>query len=237
MDVTAANVHDSMELNNVLTQSIGNAGKPKAVAADAGYKTPYNVMMLFEQNIRPVLPYTRPRTKPEFFKKYEYVYDEYYDMYICPENQILKYATTDRHGYSHYKSNPSICKNCPTLQKCTQSQNHQKVITRHVYAAYLEEAEHLRHTWDNKMIYKARKETIERVFADMKEKQGLRYTRYRGIRNVRRVALLACACHNLRKLAKRVWKPRKKSAFLLFLRLYMRLKPPFRYEMVALSTI
>ena len=26
-------------------------------------------------------------------KKYDYVYDEYYDCYICPNNKILKYST------------------------------------------------------------------------------------------------------------------------------------------------
>jgi hypothetical protein len=62
-----------------------NAGKPDAVAADAGYKTPYITKLLFDENIRPVLPYTRPKTKDGFFKKYEYVYDDYYNVYICPE--------------------------------------------------------------------------------------------------------------------------------------------------------
>lgn len=51
-------------------------------------------------------------TKEGFFKKYEYVYDEYYDCYICPNNEILKYSTTDREGYKEYKSNQNICKKC-----------------------------------------------------------------------------------------------------------------------------
>ena len=37
--------------------------------------------------------------KESFFKKYEYVYDEYYDCYICPNNRILSYRTTNREGY------------------------------------------------------------------------------------------------------------------------------------------
>ena len=37
-------------------------------------------------------------TKEGFFKKYEYVYDEYYDCYICPNNQVLTYRTTNRDG-------------------------------------------------------------------------------------------------------------------------------------------
>ncbi len=30
------------------------------------------------------MPYKRPMTVKGLFKKYEYVYDEYYDCYICP---------------------------------------------------------------------------------------------------------------------------------------------------------
>ena len=51
-------------------------------------------------------------TKKGYFKKYEYVYDEYYDCYICPNNKILKYSTTNRDGYREYKSNAYDCKNC-----------------------------------------------------------------------------------------------------------------------------
>lgn len=45
-------------------------------------------------------------TKEGFFKKYEYVYDEYY---ICPNNQVLKYSTTNREGYREYKNNKKNC--------------------------------------------------------------------------------------------------------------------------------
>ena len=34
---------------------------------------------------------------------WKYVYDEFYDCVICPEYQILKYATTNRDGYREYK--------------------------------------------------------------------------------------------------------------------------------------
>ena len=84
-------------------------------------------------------------TKKGFFKKYEYVYDEYYDCYICPNNKILKYSTTNRDGYREYKSNPSDCKSCEYLNICTNSKNKQKLVTRHIWQNYLEEADHLRH--------------------------------------------------------------------------------------------
>ena len=48
-----------------------------------------------------------------------------------------------------------------------------------------------------------RKETIEQVFADAKEKHAMRYTQYRGLAKVKAEATLRFACMNLKKLAKR----------------------------------
>lgn len=52
-------------------------------------------------------------TPDGYFRKYEYVYDEYYDCIICPNDQVLKYSTTNRDGYREYKSDPKVCEPCP----------------------------------------------------------------------------------------------------------------------------
>lgn len=193
----------------VLEKVKNNIGKPEYVAVDAGYKTPYNCRILIDQGIRPVMPYTRPMTKDGFFKKYEYVYDEYYDCYICPNDQILKYKTTNREGYREYKSDPQVCRSCPYRSQCTNSKDYTKLVTRHIWAHYVEEAEHLRHTDINIEIYAKRKETIERVFADMKEKHGMRWTTLRGLKRVSAQAMLVAACMNLKKMANWMWRPGK----------------------------
>ncbi|SMP68081.1 Transposase DDE domain-containing protein [Anoxynatronum buryatiense] len=72
---------------------------------------------------------------------------------------------------------------------------------RHVWQDYLDEAEHLRHMTQNKTIYERRKETIERVFADMKEKHGMRWTTLRGMKRVATEEMLVAAAMNLKKLA------------------------------------
>lgn len=78
-----------------------------------------------------------------------------------------------------------------------------KVVTRHVWEDYLENVEDIRHTCGIKEIYSLRSPTIERVFADTKEKHGMRYTQYRGIKKVRMELNLLFACMNLRKLT--IW--------------------------------
>ncbi len=156
--VTPGNVHDSHMLQPLVEKVMEKVKKPLAVAADAAYKTPAITKFLFEHEIQPALPYTRPKTKDGFLRKHDYVYDEYYDCYLCPEGQVLKYSTTTKEGKRQYKSNPVQCANCPLLAQCTNSKDHRKIIERHIWAQYVEEADHLRHQNDIKQIYARRKE-------------------------------------------------------------------------------
>ena len=60
----------------------------------------------------------------------------------------------------------------------------------HIWEKYIELVEDYRHTSEYRDIHKLRKETIERVFADAKEKQSMRYTQYRGVVKIKAEAAL-----------------------------------------------
>ncbi len=185
------------------------------MVVDAGYKTPAIAKEVFRDNKILVSSYKRPMTKKGFFKKYDYVYDEYYDCYICPNNEILKYSTTNRDGYKEYKSNHKKCNKCQLRYKCTESKNKTKVINRHIWEDYLEETEHIRHTTKYKEIYKRRSETIERVFADAKELHTLRFTKFKGIERNRNFLYLLFSCMNLKKFANKL---HRDSLFSVYIR-------------------
>lgn len=206
-EVTPGNVHDSVSFWPIYNKMKEEHPDAKGIVVDSGYKIPAIAKQIIDDGKLPIMPYKRPMTKEGFFRKYEYVYDEYYDCYICPNNKILKYTTTNRDGYREYKSNQCDCKNCPHIKQCTESKQHVKVITRHVWESYIEQVEDIRHTVGIKEIYKLRSETIERVFADAKEKHGMRYTQYRGLAKVKMELNLLFACMNLKKLAN--WLDRK----------------------------
>ena len=80
--------------------------KIKNICLDAGYVNPAICREIILNGHTPLMPYKRPMTGKGLFKKYEYVYDEHYDCYICPNNEVLSYSTTDKNGYKQYKSNP-----------------------------------------------------------------------------------------------------------------------------------
>lgn len=197
--VHPGNEHDSRTFKP-LYDKIKDIGI-ETLVADAGYKTPAIAKLLIDDGIKPLFPYKRPMTKEGFFPKYQYVYDEYYDCYICPNNKILNYATTNREGYREYKSCGYICESCPHLNQCTQSKDHVKLVTRHVWESYMEMCEDIRHTVGSKQIYELRKETIERIFGTGKENHGLRYTQMIGKARMEMKVGLTFAAMNLKKLA------------------------------------
>ena len=182
---------------------------------DAGYKIPTIAKMLIEDNIMPVLPYTRPKGKNKeenMYPKREYVYDEYDDYYICPENKGLEYSTTDKEGYRHYKSNKKECVKCKNLRRCTANKQHQKTITRHIWQDYIDICEDYRYTYKGKAEYAMRKHTIERQFGTAKECHNFRYTNQKGIEKMTVKAAITFTCLNIKKLVKMLFQKETTSS-------------------------
>lgn len=203
--VTPGNVHDSVAFDDVYDKLVEKYPEIETIVADSAYKTPHICKKVFDDNRVISTAYKRPMTMKGGHEWWKYVYDEHYDCIICPEYQVLNYRTTNRDGYREYKSNPSTCANCPTRHLCTNSRDCVKTVTRHIWADYIELAEDIRYTPKYQELYKLRKEKIERVFADAKEKHAMRYTPYTGLAQVTNWVRLKFVAMNLKKMAKWKW--------------------------------
>jgi len=197
---TPGNVHDSQafkELYEKINRRFRSA--IHGVAVDSAYKTPLIVHQIIKNHHIPHMPYKRPMTRKGYFKKYEFVYDEYYDIVICPHLKTLHYKRTTRQGKRHFEANRKDCLNCPHKHKCTMSDHKQFDLSiHHKEMAYVEDIRHTRH---GKEVYKRRGKTVERIFGDFKEKHGGRYTHYRGLEKVSNEQLLVFAAMNIKKMA------------------------------------
>ena len=221
--VTPGNVHDSVAFDEVYDKVTENFPQVEAVVADAAYKTPHICKKVFGDGRVLSTAYKRPQTMKNGHEWWKYVYDEFYNCVICPEYQPLKYSTTNRDGYREYKSDPKICANCPTRERCTHSRDCVKTVQRHIWKDYEELADDARYTPAYRELYKRRKETIERVFADAKEKHAMRYTQYRGLAQVTNWVKLKFAAMNLKKLATWKWRDLLPSfRFAVFSLIYVR---------------
>ena len=135
----------------------------------------------------------------------EYTYDPANDTYTCPragscgiprQTGMASGPTEARRssaGTAHAKRNAGRTK---------RGKRH----TTHIWQEYLDLVEQIRKTDRAKAIYAQRKETIERVFADAKERHAMRYTHHRGRAAVTRWVRLKFAAMNLKKLAVWSWK-------------------------------
>ncbi|WP_268624255.1 IS1182 family transposase [Paenibacillus alvei] len=200
--VTAGNVHDSIPYLSRLDRQQKRFGfEVEAVALDSGYLTSPICKGLQERGIFAVIAHRRFHPTQGLFPKWKFTYSAEQNRYICPAKHELIYRTTNREGYRQYASDPKHCKNCPMLSECTRSRNHRKVVTRHVWEDSKEWVRANRLSRSGKYLYRKRKETIERSFADAKELHGIRYCRLRGLQNVREQALMTAAVQNMKKMA------------------------------------
>lgn len=200
---TPANVHDSIVYLGRLDRQRARFGlEVKAVGLDAGYATAGIAHGLEERGILGVTGYRNPTPPAQgMMRKSAFVYDAASDAYRCPQGRELTYATTDRNGYRQYKSDPAHCRTCPLLASCTGNAKAERTITRHVWQDARERTDAHRLTAWGKALYKRRKETVERSFADAKQLFGHRYARFRGLVRVSCQCLLAAAAQNIKKIA------------------------------------
>lgn len=204
------NMHDSVAFDEVYEELMEDYEKEiDNVCLDSGYNTPAICKKIEDTKKEALMPYSRPkgRKDKELFDKKEYEYNKDLDCYVCPTGEILELKTVNKKGYKIYKSNRKSCSICPLRNKCTKSQNSQKVITRHIWQDQKDEVNKRRYEELFKKEYPKRKETVERIFADCKEQHGLRFTRVRGLEKNSNQALLIFSCHNLKKMA--IWRSNK----------------------------
>ncbi|MGR6871704.1 IS1182 family transposase [Pseudomonas sp. HK3] len=200
--VTAGNVHDSVPYLARLDRQVQRFGfNLQHVGLDAGYFTAALCKGIEDRNLYGVMGYRRPTHKKGYFYKNQYVYDETQDLYTCPQGQNVFYRTTTREGYRQYHSDANACQHCPDLTRCINSQNHTKVITRHVWEGSKDRINEHRLTDKGKLLYARRKETVERSFADAKQLHGYRYAQFRGKHKVQMQCLMTAAAQNMKKIA------------------------------------
>ncbi len=217
--VTPGNVHDSVPYIGRLDVQVEKFGfGVEGVGLDAGYNTAAICKGLNERGIFGVIPHVRTRRKGFKIQKRHFVYDKGSDEYVCPCGQRLRYRTTNRAGFKEYVSDANICASCKSLPECMESKSKIRVVTRHVWQEHREKIRANTLTSEGKYLRRKRHETVERCFADAKELHGLRYARFRGLKNVMEQCLMTALAMNIKKMARhllsfllKIWHYRRRN--------------------------
>lgn len=201
--VEPANINDMTPVPEILREIRSRIGHlPRFMGFDAGYHSAQIAHELEKQGIQGVIGYRRHTHAGEHFGKYRFRYDLEHDVYRCPEGQLLYWKTTTRHGYRQYFSDGKQCRECPRRNECFGASTSRRMVERHVWQDALDDIVLFTKTPAGKRLYRWRKETIERSFAEAKENHGLRFARMLGIKNMREQCFLTAAVQNIKRLVK-----------------------------------
>lgn len=200
--VTPGNVSDTDPYISRLDVQLEKFGfEVKAVGLDAGYLSAPICKALADRKIKGAIGYRRWNSASGKFHKSQFTFIRESNQLCCPNHCFLNYKNTSREGTSAYVANPADCSGCPQKERCLPGHNTFRTVYRHVWEVHREDVIRFTKSDKGKRIYKRRKETIERSFADSKGKHGLRYARYRGVRGVLEQCLLTAAAQNIKKIA------------------------------------
>jgi len=172
----------------------------KYVGLDAGYYTAPICKGLDKRNIQGAIAYRLGPYEKGKYTKNKFQYLKEWDVYACPNSRFLNYKTTTRQGYKEYVAKKEWCQECQYKEKCLIGKTEFRTIRRHVWEESKEKVKKFLKSDIGKTIYKRRKETVERSFADSKELHGLRYCRLRGITKVREQSYMTAIAQNIKKI-------------------------------------
>lgn len=178
-----SNIHDSKVFKAVYQPLIPNMPQLATVSIDSGYHSGPLIKMICDYKHLPLLPYKRPMGSKNFKLLNQLTYHPLSNTYTHPNGDTYKYIGVNRQGYKIYRN------------------QFKHEIRISIYKPYFDYARDLRLSTYGKDIYSRRKETIERVFADFKERHFGRYTHYRGLKKVSDHTLLIFASMNMKKMA------------------------------------
>jgi hypothetical protein len=148
--------------------------------------------------------WSEPKTRAQFSKD-RFTWHGDLDAYECPAGHLLKRVSGHTRRCSggrevvewQYRGAAQTCQACPLRQPCTTSQKGGRSVQRSEHEELIEAHRAWMETAEAKAVYRLRGQTIEIVFADVKEHRGLRRFSGHGLARVRTEFALEVLLHNL----------------------------------------
>ena len=206
------NPTDHYQIPALMNQILTNLNsKPSKISADTIYLTLANLNYLDNLGISALIPTSQQNRKnsnnlPENLFAIDYfVFDEYKNVFICPENQELTLdgaypAPQEKGGGNKIKlvySNYDACKKCEYKRKCYKK-NH-RTITRYVHEVTYK-TERLMSSEEGIKEYKLRSKTVEAHNGTFKRIYHYDSIPITGLKRVQNLMFTIVASYNLIRL-------------------------------------
>jgi len=181
----------------------------KDLLVDSAYVTGMDLAECAAHNVTLYGPWktndwSEPKTRAQFSKE-RFTWHGDLDAYECPAGHLLKRVSGHTRRCSggrevvewQYRGAAQTCQACPLRQQCTTSQKGGRSVQRSEHEELIEAHRAWMETAEAKAVYRLRGQTIEIVFADVKEHRGLRRFSGHGLARVRTEFALEVLLHNL----------------------------------------
>lgn len=209
----AAQANDAGLLGGLLAQARSGLGRaPRVVLADSGYAGGPDLAGAEAAGVRVYAPwqsndYSQAK-EPKWYPKDRFTYLAEQDAYECPAGQRLKAVTTTRVQRSGaerieltlYRAEKAACQACPQRPACTAGSG--RTVSRSEHEGAIERLRQRMATDEARALYRLRKQTVERLNADLKQHRRLRRFTGRGLARALAEVGLAVLAHNLTALLK-----------------------------------
>jgi transposase len=205
-----AQAGDAATLPPMLRRSQQLTGRSlKELLVDSAYVTGMDLAACSAQDVTLYGPWkandwSEPKTRSHFSKD-RFTWHDDLDAYECPAGHLLKRVSCHTRRCSggrevvewQYRGETQTCQACPLRQPCTTSQKGGRSVQRSEHEELIQAHRTWMETDEAKAVYRLRGQTIELVFADVKEHRGLRRFSGHGLVRVHTAFALEVLLHNL----------------------------------------
>jgi transposase len=203
VQATAARLsQESAAARTLLTRFSEQRGRPpQTLAADTSYGNGELLHWLEERGITAHIPVKEcPLGKSDLYGIERFVYRPENNSYLCPEGKQLTYVGINPRNRTHaYHATLKRCRDCPQKPQCTKGRY--RIVAVHIHEAARQHARDLARTPAFAQSQRARRK-IEALFAELKNRIGLRRVRLRRLKFVREQFFLAATAQNLKRLVR-----------------------------------
>ena len=133
------------------------------------------------------------------YPKSKFQYDEDADKYVCPAGQELVYSSKAKsRGQKYVRYRCRNCNGCELQSDCTKDRRG-RAIKRYAGEELKEAMSEVFKDRRARKAYRRRKGMVEPVFAEMRERQGLKRFHRKGLKAVKVEFALHCMAYNFKR--------------------------------------
>ncbi len=174
--------------------------RPRQITGDTAYGTTENIAAVERPGILAFVPLSGDGKAHPYLSKEEFAYDNEQDLHRCPAGEVLLPCTKNKaRRLTVYKAQTGMCEACGLRPRCTDNKTGRQVL-RYFDESYVDRVRAYPGTFPYEKALRKKRMWVEPLFAEAKDRHGMRRFRLRRLVKVNAEALLTTSGQNVKRL-------------------------------------